>query len=156
MRIVTLGCEQVKVSHTMLGWALEKAGQLQVPFCNRGQSTGCLCACIWKADGRVPTQMGDGSRYSVQRPPFPRQLNGTPGYKKKAGKMVQKDFLDVVLLLTRCQRRCSPAALLHLAVPVLPYCGSTNLPAGRYLHSCIQLPKQPSGEILSLKTQPGG
>lgn len=155
MRVETVGCEWVKVRHTMLPcsagpWTKQSTCRFPFVTADRAQASS-----VPASDGRMPTQMGDGSMYSMQWCPFPHQLNGTPVYNK-AGKMVQRDFLDVVILLTCCQKRCSTAALLRLAVPVLPYCSSTNLPSGWYLHSCIQLPKQHSGEILSLKTHPGG
>lgn len=66
--------------------------------------------------------------------------------------MVKKDFLMffLMLLLTCCH---CPAASLHLAMPGLDYCVSSNLPTGKYLPCYNNLQKQ---ELLSLRIHLGG
>lgn len=66
--------------------------------------------------------------------------------------MVKKDFLIFFLMLLLSWCWC-PAASLHLAVPDLDYCVSSNLPTGKYLPCSNNLPKQ---ELLSLRIQLAG
>lgn len=81
-------------------------------------------------------------------------------YKEKIGRQLHKFLSCGVLFLTFFfflpAKMLSSCFVAFCSAPTTCW-GSPDLPAGGYLHSsCINLIKQPSGEMTSFKTHPDG